>query len=319
MHSSMIIHPDEVSKKWVDRLCNIGVKALGIHPRGGADSVKSLSELLSLSRDEGYRAVIDYAKSRGLEIEYELHAAGYLLPRNLFLTNPEYFRMNEKGERTSDFNFCVSNPDALAIFSKRAGELSLSLYGSSDRYFFWLDDGHNLKCHCPRCRSLSASDQQLICVNAMLDEIRRYKPNARLAYLAYMDSILVPTTVLPRDGVFLEYAPFEKYTAKGEDAPKLIARERELILPLIKFFSKNGAKVLEYWYDNSLYSNWTKPPKRFTLKESEMENDICDYVNLGFCEISTFACYLGRDYEDLYGEVDASKFGEVLAKASKNN
>ena len=91
MHSSMIIHPDEVSKKWVDRLCNIGVRALGIHPRGGADSVKSLSELLSLSREDGYRAVIDYAKSRGLKIEYELHAAGYLYHVTFFLLIPNIF------------------------------------------------------------------------------------------------------------------------------------------------------------------------------------------------------------------------------------
>ena len=34
MKSSMIIHPDEVSKKWIHRLADAGVDVLGFHPVG---------------------------------------------------------------------------------------------------------------------------------------------------------------------------------------------------------------------------------------------------------------------------------------------
>lgn len=311
MKASMIIHPEELSKKWIDRLCKAKIKTLGIHPVGGPTATSSLENLVELCKDEGYRSLIDYAKEKDVEIEYEIHSAGYLMPRALFDTHPEYFRMNEDGERTPDYNFCVSNPDALELFSKNAAVLADSLYGSSDNFYFWLDDGHALCCHCERCKALSPSDQQLIVLNAVISEIKKTRKNARLAYLAYMDSVVTPKRVRPAEGIFLEYAPFEKYTAKGDDAPLLIAREREMIKPLMDFFG-GEFKLLEYWYDNSLYSNWTKPPVKLCVDTDKMRMEIEDYKRLGFTNISTFACYLGEDYEALHGEIDITPFSECV-------
>lgn len=312
MRNSMLIHPEELSKKWIDRLADEGIGAIGIHPRGGKHAVNSLKELLEQMKRAEYRELIDYAKSRGLEVEYELHAAGYLLPRELFEGNPELFRMNENGERTADYNLCVSNGEALDLCAQRAAELASSLYGSAERFYFWMDDGHGLSCSCPSCKKISPSDQQLIVTNRMARAIRRYIPNARVAYLAYMDSVECPTRIAPTEGVFLEYAPFEKYTAKGDNAAELIKREREALLPLMRFFDREPKKVLEYWYDNSMFSKWKKPPKEFTLNETEMRKDIAEYKELGFDGVSTFACFLGNDYEELYGDVDIKPFADVL-------
>ena len=136
MKNGMIIHPGELSKKWIDRLADAKVNTLGIHPEGGAGAPKSLERLLELLKTPEYRALIDYARSRGLRIEYEIHAAGYLMDKSLFAEHPEYFRMNSAGERTSDWNFCVSNPDALALFARRAAELAQALYGSGKDFYF---------------------------------------------------------------------------------------------------------------------------------------------------------------------------------------
>ena len=92
----MIIHPGELSKKWIDRLADAGIDTLGIHPEGGAGAPKTLARLLELLKTPEYRALIDYAKSRGLKIEYECHAAGYLMDKSLFADHPEYFRMNSE-------------------------------------------------------------------------------------------------------------------------------------------------------------------------------------------------------------------------------
>jgi hypothetical protein len=310
MKSALLIHPDEITEKWIDRAKDAGVCTLGIHPKGGIRAPKNLSELLEVMKTEKFRALIDYAKARGLAVEYEFHAAGYLLPRELFSSHPEYFRVDAQGKRTNDWNFCVSNEDSLSLFAKRAAELALSLYGSEPNFYFWMDDRKDTHCMCDKCRSLSPSDQQLIAVNAMAREIKKYIPNAKVAYLAYMDSIVLPKCVTPEENVFLEYAPFEKYTARGEDAPALIEREKKMLLPLLDFFGKDGAKVLEYWYDNSMYSGWEKPPKKFTLDEAAMDADIAYYRELGFENISSFACFLGEDYEQLYGEIDISAFGK---------
>ena len=310
MKSSMIIHPDEISKDWIDRLADAGVDTMGIHPYGGRWAIDSLRELIELAKTPEYRELIDYAHSRGLDVEYEIHAAGYLMPRELFPEHPEYFRMDDKGNRTKDWNFCVSNPEALDLFAKRAAEVAKALYGSSHRFYFWMDDGHRLDCHCPQCKRLSPSDQQLIALNAMLKEIKKDDPEASMAYLAYMDTVVPPTQVEMEDGIFLEYAPFEKYTAKGENAAEMIAREKEMIAPLMRHFAKGPKKVLEYWYDNSLYSNWKKPPAKFVLKEEAMREDVEEYRRMGFDYVATFACFLGKDYEELHGDVNVKSFAE---------
>ena len=312
MKNGMIIHPGELSKKWIDRLADAGMDTLGIHPEGGKDAPKTLERLLSLLETPEYRALIDYARSRGLEVEYECHAAGYLMDKSLFADHPEYFRMNAAGERVSDWNFCVSNADALSLFAKRAASLALALYGSGKNFYFWMDDGRGIHCHCPKCHALSPSDQQYIALRAALDEIRRHIPDARLAYLAYIDTITPPTLAHNVGGLFLEYAPFEKYTAKGEDSAIRIERERAMIAPLLEYFGKEDAKVLEYWYDNSLFSRWKKPPARFVLDENAMSADIRDYRAMGFDRISTFACFLGEDYEELYGEADVTPFAKAF-------
>ena len=314
MKSQMIIHPDELSRAHIDRFAKTGVDCLGIHPVGGVNAAKSLAELVALMKTEGYRELIDYAKRQGLSIEYELHAAGYLLPRALFELRPDYFRMNESGERTPDYNFCVSNGEALSLFAKNAAKLAASLYGSEHNFYFWLDDGRDIHCRCEKCRSLSPSDQQIIALNAMHREIKKLIPDAKCAYLAYVDTV-IPPTLEADEGIFLEYAPFEKYTAKGENAPELIARELEMTVPLMKCFSSFPPKVLEYWYDNSLFSGWKKPPARFSLDIEAMRRDIERYSSLGFSYISTFACFLGEDYAELYSPVDFSPFADACKKA----
>ena len=312
MRSEIIIHNTEISKKWIDRMADAGITVMGIHPVGGKTAHLYLTELIEQMKTPEYRNLMDYAKGRGLEIEYELHAAGYLLPRELFDTHPEYFRVNEDGERTPDLNLCASSSEALEFVSKRAAELATSLYGSSNNFYFWMDDGRSTHCHCEKCASLSPSDHQLTVLNAMLREIRKSIPDAKLAYLAYIDTIVVPEKIEPHEGIFLEYAPFEKYTNKSENAGELIAREQKMLKPLLKFFGETDAKVLEYWYDNSLFSNWKKPPKLFKLKEAEMNADIAELKDIGFDSIATFGCFLGEDYETLYGEVDITPFADAL-------
>lgn len=312
MKGSMIIHPDELSESWIDKLADAGIGTVGLHPCGGDEAVGCLVNLMEQLETPEYRELIDYAHSRGLSVEYEFHGMGYFLPRELFDSHPEYFRVNQEGERTGDYNMCASNDEALEIVAKTAAKLATSLYGTTHNFYFWLDDGHGRYCHCPKCKELSASDQQLIILNRMLKEIRKEIPDARMAYLAYMDTLEPPTKIKPDEGIFLEYAPFRKYIAKGEQAPAEIARENSMIAPLVKAFPNEEKKVLEYWYDNSLFSRWKKPPQKFELDKELLFKDVPEYKKAGFDFISTFACFLGKDYEELHGEVGVAEFGEAI-------
>ena len=310
MRKGIIVHPDEFCEKQIDRAAALGIDVIGIHPVGGKEAADSLRELVALCQNADFRALVDRAYEKGLAVEYEFHAASYLLDRSLFDSHPEYFRADENGERTPDVNFCVSNADALEIVAKNAADLASKLYRGGTDFYFWLDDVHSKKkCNCERCRELSPSDQQLIFSNCIARELRRHYPNARVPYLAYLSSLEIPKNVEPEDGIFLEYAPMEKYVKKRPDR---IEVEAKALLPLLDFFGREGAKALDYWLDNSLFSGWKKPPKKFELDRDALMHDLDYYRANGVENITTFACFLGEDYEALYGEPDLAGYASAF-------
>lgn len=192
----------------------------------------------------------------------------------------------------------------LELVVQNAAALAKQLYRSSHNYYFWLDDTKRGNCHCAKCRRLSPSDQQLLIMNRILAGLRQYDPDAKIAYLAYFHCIQPPQAIKPATGIFLEYAPFEKDTA-------ISVREQpigEKLDRLLTVFPREDAKILEYWYDNSLFSNWKKPPKRFVPDNARIRDDLAFYREKGMQYISSFACYFGKDYTDLYGEPDLSAF-----------
>lgn len=308
MITSLLIHPDELTKTWIDRMADNAITVLGIHPVGGEKAVDSLVALLEKMETPEFKELIDYAKSRGLQIEYEFHAAGYLLPRTLFERYPEYFRVNADGMRTPDWNFCVSSKEAMELVTERAMQVIKSLYGSRPYYYLWLDDRRDSRCHCEKCKNLTGSDQQMLVINAIAERLKKWNPEAKVAYLAYFDRV-IPPTVKPKSNVFVEYAPFEKYVSKDKEKIRL---EQEAFEQLIKVFGNKDMKILEYWYDNSMFSNWTKPPKEYFLDRAAMDQDIASYKSRGAEQIASFACYLGPDYEKLYRSVDIAPFAEAV-------
>ena len=60
MKSSMLIHPEELSRKWIDRLINAGIGTIGLHPVGGGKTAESLKELLGLMKTNKFCGLLDY-------------------------------------------------------------------------------------------------------------------------------------------------------------------------------------------------------------------------------------------------------------------
>lgn len=308
INASLLIHPSELSVKWIDRMADNRIPTIALHPEGGKAANQTLASMLERLEAPEYRAMLDYAADKGMNIEYEMHAARYLLPAEHFDTHPEWFRMNSEGQRVSDLNFCASNDEAIDLVAENAAALVKKLYRSTNRYFLWLDDAKEAFCHCPECRKMSPSDQQMKILNKVVKRLREDNPEATLAYLAYFETIKAPKLIQPEKGIFLEYAPFMRdfHRPLREDA------EFEPLESLLEFFGKEDAKALEYWYDNSMFSKWKKPPVKFSVDLEVMKDDISLYRELGFSDISSFACFLGDDYEELYGEPDVSDFKKYV-------
>ena len=305
MKIGLIAHPEELTKREIDEIRAAGADVLGLHPVGGNLATSSLENLLIwLKTDEG-RGLLSYARSLGLEIEYEMHAASFLVPRELFAAHPEYFR-ESCGERTPDYNFCVSSDEMLNLVATRSTELAGKLNYSAHDFYFWLDDVDGGECGCEKCRAFSSSDQSLIVANAIANRLRETIPDARVCYLAYQNTLNPPALVNPAPGVFLEYAPFKRDRTIPVWQDEMVKRQLDALFTV---FDPGETKILEYWYDNSLFSHWAKPPVKFTPDNERIEREIEFYRSLGAGKISSFACYLGSDYEALYGMPDFSAIG----------
>ena len=306
--ASLLIHPDELSRKWIRRLSSCGIPTIALHPVGGKHADRSLEELLQKMESPRFRGLLDEAANAGLSIEYEMHAMRFLLPAGLFPSHPEWFRMTPDGNRAPDWNCCASNEEGLNYLAERAAWLVKQLYRSTNRYFLWLDDVRHSECSCPECRRLSPSDQQLRILNHILRRLKKDNPEASLCYLAYCECLEAPQVIQPEPGIFLEYAPFERdFHRPLADDPQSAA-----IRGLLNLFGAETAKALDYWYDNSLFSGWKKPPKPFAADKEVLKADFAFYRAAGFRDISSFACFLGEDFEALYGEPDISSFAEAF-------
>lgn len=301
----LIIHPHEITDRWIDVAKKIKLDRLSFHPVGGMSAHETLAQLMTTVKDETFRKQIDKLNDAGIEVGYEFHALSYLLPRELFSEHPEYFRVNDKGERTTWGNFCFSNKKAREIICKNAVDLAKELYGSAHEYYFWLDDAKRLTCHCDECKKHTFAHHQLKLMNEIATELRREIPDAKVCYLAYYEGVAIPEDITPVEGVFLEYAPFERYLEP--DTFAFEGEYLELVKNIIEFFGKKDSKILEYWYDNSFY--YRRAGNKlvdFNPNNKQIEEDFEFYSELGFEKLSSFACNLCDEYVKLFGDPDFS-------------
>ena len=102
LRRGLIVHPEELDEIWLDELEKTNLNVLGLHPVGGENAARTLEAAIERHKSPEFQRLIARAKGLGLTVEYEAHALGYLLPRGLFETHPEYFRMDERGNRLPD-------------------------------------------------------------------------------------------------------------------------------------------------------------------------------------------------------------------------
>jgi hypothetical protein len=275
-------------------MATAGLNLIGLH--GAPEGV------LAFVESEAGERFLAEARGAGLDVEYELHALGW-------------FRMDRHGARRSDSNLCPSQPEALALAAGRALVLAERLPPSTGRYYFWADDATPW-CHCDACKDLSPSDQNVRVMNALLEGLRGRLPRARLACLAYANTLAPPTRVRPEEGIFLEYAPIDRCFRHALADPDCALNRPFLAgLPaLLDAFGAEGAQVLEYWLDCSLFSGWRRPPQPVPFSRSVVEADLETYARLGFRSVTTFGVYLDPEYLERHGEPPVREYGECLAR-----
>ena len=261
---------------------------------------------------------VDACAKNDLQVEHELHAIDWLLPRSMFATEPSFFRMNAKHERTPDSNCCPSNPFALEVIAGRAVEVARTCRSTTGRYFFWMTDNGE-KCNCPKCGPLTGAEQAVIVENAIVRALRaEIDPNATLAHLAYQFTMDPPRFVRPDPALFLEFAPIERWRFKGKRRRDPLSDGcpwLEQLDNLLEVFPFDTAQVLEYWLDASLFSGWRKPLVRIPWNADKTREEIALYRKRGINHITTFAVNVDDDYVADFGPSSLDcvrEYGQLL-------
>ena len=120
----IVITPDNFNGvDWIAKMKNSGLNILGIQA-GEGEGIDVLKRLQWSITDEFRKNASD----AGISLEYEIHTASSLVPRELFDTNPEYFVMNQQENcRTSNYNFCPTNTDVKKIITNNAIKIASHL------------------------------------------------------------------------------------------------------------------------------------------------------------------------------------------------
>jgi len=270
-----------------------------------------------LKTEKGKKFLAD-CKQYGIQIEYQMHAMSVLLPRNLFEQDPTMFRMDKDGKRVKEHNLCVHSEKALETVAQNARRFAESLTPDNHRYYFWLDDGAPV-CECPECSLYSASEQALIVENRMIQELRKFDPQAQLSHLSYHSTTSAPRKVKPELGIFLEFAPFHRVwdkpladeTAKGSISHKDYLK---YLQENLEVFPAETAVVLEYWLDVSLFSGWKTPAVKLPWNKAVCESDLKTYTDFGIRNFTTFAAYVDDEYLKNYDNdlQFLKEYGELL-------
>jgi hypothetical protein len=279
---------------------------------------RNMSELVEYAASDHYRALARQAERAGIDIEWAPHALKELLPRAHFADHPEWFRMNTTGLRTPDYNMCITNAAAQDAVRNNAAQMARALTPTTDRYYFWSDDGRPW-CECSTCAGLSQGDQSMLFTNIVLEGIRSVIPAAKLSGLAYLNSLEPLQAVKPADGVFLEYAPIRRsfHYALNNPASAINRAEYRQLQNILPSYGgvKPDSQVLEYWLDESLFwraAERPTPPPRLPFFADVLAEDLQLYASLGFRSIVTYAVMLGKEYRDVHGRPPIQQFGDAL-------
>lgn len=306
----IIIINRELSDSWLELLVKAGFNTVGLHALYQFGGMQGHIDWLQKPETQ---SLLSRFEAAGIEVEHQLHAVDWLLPRSLFAQHPDWFREDPTGNRVADWNLCASNEAALQYLEDAACRLATLLKQKGHEYYIWGDDCLNATCHCQQCQGLSGADQSMIVTNHILRGLRRYDPEAKLSFLAYQDALTVPT-VKPDPGVFLEFAPIDRnHRTPLTDDDDANARIRQKLAQLLAIFPAESAQILEYFLDVSLFCKWKKEDAAaLNLDADRLTADISWYQQLGVAGITTFAGFIDDDWRQKFGDDDILLYGKIL-------
>lgn len=216
--------------------------------------------------DEDGAAISASAVLRGMRLQFGGHHLPAMVPRTAFAGHPEWFPLRG-GERDGRYNLCVTNAGAAGELQRNARRF-FERFAGADIYHLWADDIRGGGwCECPGCAGLTPSDQALVATNLLAETLSEVQPGARVAHLAYHDTVEPPAHITPRDNVVALWAPRERCYAHAIDDPVCEKNAVEYWQPyegVLRVFGGEPARVsiFEYHSDAILFKGLAPPHVR---------------------------------------------------------
>lgn len=315
----VVLYPWDLSlADWPERAHRAGLTTIGLH------AARRLDVLVEFIKSDQGQVFLDTCRRLGVEVEYEVHAVGTLLSRELIASpDTDMFRADATGRRNPDFNCCPSSSRALEIIAEKAVEFGRILHPTTGRYFYWPDDNREW-CQCPKCKGLTHSDQAALVENAMVAALQKHlDPKATLSHISYGVTLAPPKTVKPHEGLFLEFAPIARVYDRPIDDPTAAidntppepsshAGYLDILEANLDVFPRNTAQVLEYWLDVSRFSKWNRPAVKLPWSDDVMKADANAYAGMGIRHVTTFATWIDADYVRRFGEPPLAGYANAL-------
>lgn len=312
----VVVYPDDITslglEEWEKRIDLSKIDVIGLHAATSNDPIDTLEAFIKSSQGQDFLAM---CSQKGVDVEYELHSLEALLPRDLYDEHPEYFRMDENGDRIKAYNMCFSNGEAVEAMRPQLEKILEWVKPTTHRYYFWADDKQGMFCHCGNCGGYTPSEQILIYENRLLKMLREYDPDATLAHLAYQQTESAPKALRADSGIFLEYAPIKRnYEYPLNDGQKSTIKQNLMVFP------GQTQHILEYWLDESMFSRWKKNQLvPLPFKQEQAARDIAKYREFGAADFTCFATWLNGRYCTEFGNTDGifSTYGRSFLTQKK--
>jgi hypothetical protein len=246
-------------------------------------------------------------QERGMTLEHGGHGLTELLPRERFSDLPQAF-IERDGKRTPVYNFCPSSEAGLQIIRANAAA-HFRAHPEVDVFHLWGDDIHGGGwCRCQKCAPWSASEQLLMAINAVADELAQINPQAQISFIAYHDTESVPGKVTPRANVHMLWAPRMRcygHPVDEEHCRVNVPQYTRTLQDQVNHFRQSGgapARVFEYYLDAVLFKS-VLPPLPGVL-----QRDAAFYSAAG---VHTLQALMTGDYAWTAPQLNAWLFGKL--------
>jgi len=163
----------------------------------------------------------DSVAEHGREVTYAVgfaHTMNTLVPDELFDEHPEYFPMNEKGERFHGIytQRCLTNPDVLAMSIEKVKAAFRADPDAMIASVTQADTAPDIpdNCRCPKCRAIDEEEGSLTgsflrYVNAIAEAVEEEFPGRYIDTFAYRYTRTPPKITKPRKNVIIRLCSVE--------------------------------------------------------------------------------------------------------------